>query len=151
MLAGNESQPGQRTAIEAAVQRAGLGERVRVTGPCADMPAAYLAADLVIAPSIVPESFGRSVVEAAAMGRPAVAADLGAFRDTIVEGETGWLAAAGDADAWAVALETALATPPGKRARMGKAARDRAVRLYSLAAMCEATFALYREVLEGRE
>ena len=137
-------------AVEAAAAVAGISDAVRIVGPCDDMPAAWLAADLAVAPSTEPESFGRGVVEAGAMGRPVLASSLGAPAQTVLHGQTGWLAAAGDVDAWAAALETALAAGPEARAAIGQAARARVVALYSLSAMCEATFALYRRVLERR-
>jgi len=115
-----------------------------------DMPAAYLAADLVAAPSTQPESFGRTVVEAGAMRRPVLAANHGGFAETVEDGRTGWLAAPGDLDAWTTALEAALAADAETRAALGEAARMRVRRLYSLPAMCEATFGVYRRVLGGR-
>jgi glycosyltransferase involved in cell wall biosynthesis len=122
----------------------------RLVGDCPDMPAALLAADLLAAPSTQAESFGRSVVEAGAMRRPVLASALGAHAETIAAGETGWLAPPGDIAAWTGALDAALSTPAAKRAAMGRAARVRAIRLYSLPATCDATFAVYRRVLEAR-
>jgi glycosyltransferase involved in cell wall biosynthesis len=122
----------------------------RLVGECRDMPAAFLAADLVVAPSTQAESFGRSVVEAGAMGRPVLASALGAHNETIVPGETGWLAPPGDVAAWARALEAALASSISQRAALGRAARARVTRLYSLTAMYAGTFGVYRRVLEGR-
>ena len=43
---------------------------VRRVGHCTDMPAAFLAASVVTVPSTEPEAFGRSAVEAQAMGTP---------------------------------------------------------------------------------
>jgi glycosyltransferase involved in cell wall biosynthesis len=114
------------------------------------MPAAFLAADLVAAPSTKAESFGRSVVEAGAMSRPVLASAVGAHTETIVPGETGWLAPPGDVAAWTAALDLALSTPSERRLSMGRAARERAVRLYSLTTMYDRTFAIYRRVLEAR-
>jgi glycosyltransferase involved in cell wall biosynthesis len=122
----------------------------RLTGDCTDMPAAFLAADLVAAPSTKAESFGRSVVEAGAMSRPVLASAVGAHTETIVPGETGWLAPPGDVAAWTAALDFALSTPSERRLSMGRAARERAVRLYSLTTMYARTFAIYRRVLEAR-
>ena len=122
----------------------------RLVGECADMPAALLAADLVVAPSTRAESFGRSVVEAGAMERPVLASALGAHLETVLDGETGWLAPAGDVAAWSAALDIALSSTLERRAMMGAAARARAVRLYSLPAMYAGTFAVYRRVLEAR-
>jgi glycosyltransferase involved in cell wall biosynthesis len=68
----------------------------------------------------------------------------------VVDGETGWLAAPGDPLAWAQALQTAIEAGAGRRATMGEAGRLRARRLYSVEAMCEATLAVYVQVLERR-
>jgi len=150
ILAGAAEGSAYAASIEAAAAVAGISDNVRLVGPCDDMPAAFLAADLVIASSTKAESFGRSVVEAAAMGRPALASRLGAHTETVAHGQTGWLVTSGDADAWTRAIGTALAIDADARAAMGAAARARATRLYSLTAMCEATFAAYRRVLEAR-
>ena len=57
---------------------------VRRVGHCADMPAAFLAASVVTVPSTEPEAFGRSAVEAQAMGTPVVVSDLGAVPETVL-------------------------------------------------------------------
>ncbi len=151
ILAGREGRLGETALIAAAAERLGVASKVRLVGPCPDMPAAYLAADLVIAPSLVPESFGRTVIEAAAMARPVLASAAGAFCQSVIEARTGWLAPVGEAEAWAAALTTALEAPAATLRRMGEEARARAVELYSLQTMGAATFALYRSVLEGWE
>lgn len=151
ILAGGGGTPAYRDDIEATAAVAGLSGQVRLVGPCPDMPAAYLAADLVAAPSIQPESFGRAVVEAGAMLRPVLAAGHGGPAETIVDGDTGWLVTPGDPDAWTQALAQALAAWPQDRLAMGERARSRVKRLYSLPAMCDATFATYRQMLENAE
>jgi glycosyltransferase involved in cell wall biosynthesis len=151
ILAGDsQGRSGYVAELEGAIAEAGLGDTVRIVGHCADMPAAYALSDLAIAPSLDPEAFGRTAVEPQAMGVPVIAADHGATRETVVPGETGWLAKPGDAAAWADALQAALALGPEQRARMGAAAADRARRLYSVEAMCAATLAVYAQVLERR-
>jgi glycosyltransferase involved in cell wall biosynthesis len=150
VLAGEAARDGYRAEIERAAAAAGVSDRVRLAGTLEDMPAAYLAADLVVAPSTQPESFGRAPVEAMAMGRPVLAAGHGAFAETVVHGQTGWLAPPGDGEAWTRALAAALGAAAADRAAMGQAGRRRVKQLYSLAAMCEATFAVYRGVLENR-
>ncbi|MGI8840205.1 MAG: glycosyltransferase, partial [Caulobacteraceae bacterium] len=150
ILAGAGEGSAYAAAVEAAAAVAGLADGVRLVGACDDMPAAFLAADLAIAPSTKAESFGRAAMEAGAMGRPVLAARLGALAETVAHGQTGWLVAPGDPDAWTAALGAAMAESAETRAAMGAAARARAERLYSLTAMCEATFAVYRRVLDGR-
>ncbi len=148
ILAGRAEKPDEAAALRAAAARVGVGNRVRLVGPVDDMPAAYALADLVIAPSTLPESFGRGVAEAAAMQRPVLATPLGGPAETILPGETGWLAPPGDTQAWASAIAAALATPREARERMGRAGRARVIAHFSLAAMTAATFQLYRRLLE---
>jgi len=148
LLAGDDQgRKGYRAELEAAIAQAGLEDAVKLVGHCEDMPAAYMLADLAIAPSLEPEAFGRTAVEPQVMGRPVIAADHGATRETVVPGETGWLVAPGDAEAWAAALLEAADIGASVRQSMGQAARLRARRLYSVDAMCEATLKVYARVL----
>ena len=66
-----------------------------------DMPAAYMLADVVVAPGGPREGFSRAMIEAQAMGRPVVAEDGGGAAEAVRDGVTGWLAPAGDAAAMA--------------------------------------------------
>jgi len=148
LLAGDDQgRKGYRAELETAIAEAGLQDAVKLVGHCDDMPAAYLLSDLAIAPSLEPEAFGRTAVEPQVMGRPVIAADHGATRETVVPGETGWLVAPGDAEAWAAALLNAADIGASARQTMGQAARLRARRLYSVDAMCEATLKVYARVL----
>jgi glycosyltransferase involved in cell wall biosynthesis len=148
LLAGDDQgRKGYRAELEAAIAQAGLEDAVKLVGHCDDMPAAYMLADLAIAPSLEPEAFGRTAVEPQVMSRPVIAADHGATRETVVPGETGWLVAPGDAEAWAAALLEAADIGASVRQSMGQAARLRARRLYSVDAMCEATLKVYARVL----
>jgi glycosyltransferase involved in cell wall biosynthesis len=137
-------------AGELAVEASRAGVRLSLVGASDDMPAAYLAADLIAAPSTEPESFGRTVAEAGAMGAVVIAADLGGPGETIIDGVTGLLVPPGDVAAWSQAVDRALAMTASERVAMGKAARARIAACYSTARMCEATFALYRRLSESR-
>lgn len=139
-----------RQELLAQIAAAGLEDAVRLIGHCDDMPAAYLIADIVCAPSLEPEAFGRTAVEPQAMGRPVLAADHGAARETVAPGETGWLVPPGDAQAWAEALAAAIDVGAERRAEIGAAGMARARRLYSVEAMCEATLAVYARLAGSR-
>ena len=151
LLVGDEQgRDGFRAELDAAIAAAGLEDSVRLVGHCDDMPAAYRLADFAVAPSLKPEPFGRTAVEPQAMGRPVLAAGHGAARETVADGQTGWLVASADADAWAEAISRAIALPPSDRAAMGQAALQRARQLYSVDAMTSATLNVYRRLLEPR-
>jgi glycosyltransferase involved in cell wall biosynthesis len=119
---------------------------VRLVGHADDMPAALLLADIVVHASTDPEAFGRTVIEAQAMARPVAAADLGAPRETVEQGVTGWRVTPGNPAALAATLRAALAMPPEARAAIGARARAHVLAHYTTRAMQEATLEVYREL-----
>ncbi len=140
--------------VKLAIQGAELGNRVKIVGHEADMPAAYAASSLVVSASTDPEAFGRVMVEASAMGVPVIATDHGGARETIIasppEQITGWLTPPGDAAALADAIGKALALTPQERSEMGERARAYVRRRYSREAMCRATLQVYLRVVDGQ-
>jgi glycosyltransferase involved in cell wall biosynthesis len=141
ILAG-EGKPGYAEQL-----RRNAPANVRLVGHVSDMAAAYSLADFVLAPSLDPEAFGRTVVEPQAMRRPVLAAAHGAPADSVVDGVTGWLVAPGDVEAWARAMQRACETPTMVRVRMGAAGRARAEANYSVARMARATLDVYARCL----
>lgn len=144
VLAGDhQGRQDYRDEIEAAIAAGGLQDHVRLVGEVEDMPAAYLAADWVVTPSIRAESFGRTAVEAQLMGRPVLASDHGAARETVSCGRTGYLVAPGDPGAWARRLGEVARLSDDGLFDLGQTARRRARRRFSLDAMSRATFRTY--------
>ncbi|WP_245863746.1 glycosyltransferase family 4 protein [Caulobacter mirabilis] len=139
-----------REEILAAIAAGGLDDAVKVVGHCDDMPAAFLACDIALLPTLKPESFGRAAVEPQVMERPVIVSGHGGAVETVVEGETGWKIPPGDAEAWAKTMTEAIDLGGVRRRAMGQFAASRARRLYSVDAMCEATLQVYARVLGGR-
>jgi glycosyltransferase involved in cell wall biosynthesis len=110
------------------------------------MPAALMLSDVVVHASTKPEAFGRVVIEAQAMARPVIAADLGGPVETVRHGETGWRVKPGDPDALAAAIATALDLDPAARAALGARARTS---VPTVQAMQDATLDVYEAVLRG--
>ncbi|TCS60660.1 glycosyltransferase family 4 protein [Varunaivibrio sulfuroxidans] len=148
VLVGSDAGRGQyRKELETLIRRNDLGGVVRIVDHCADMPAAYMLADVVVSASTDPEAFGRVVAEAQALGRPVVAPDHGGAREIILSGDTGWLVAPGDADALAEGLKKALALGDPDRAEMAARAIARVHAHFSKAAMCAKTLDVYDELM----
>jgi glycosyltransferase involved in cell wall biosynthesis len=132
------------TDLERQAVRLGIGDRLRLVGPCDDMPAAMALSDVVVHASTQPEAFGRVVIEAQAMGRPVIASDLGGPVETVRNGETGWRVKPGDPDALAAAIAVALDLDPDARSALGERAR---ASVPTVRAMQDATLDVYETVL----
>lgn len=104
----------EQDRIAAAATGAGISRNVELLGYVNDQQKRDLlaACDAVIMPNIPTpgdvEGFGLVALEAGAAGKPVFVADLEGLRDAVREGENGWRLAAGDADAWTIALLKAL-------------------------------------------
>ena len=99
--------------LDAEIAAHRLGNRVRLVGHVEDMPAAVAASDIVLVASIEPEAFGRTSVEAQAMGVPVIATSIGAPQSTV-------LAPPAHADT----ASTGRLVPPGDGAALAKAVSD---------------------------
>jgi D-inositol-3-phosphate glycosyltransferase len=93
VLAGS-SINGSATILERYCEDLGVAERVRILSPLGglDRRALLAAADVFVSPGdSVQEAFGQTPVEAMACGVPQVVSDWDGYRDTVVDGETGFL------------------------------------------------------------
>jgi len=106
---------------------------------------AFRRSMMALVPSVWAEPFGLVVLEAMATGRPVIASRIGGLADLVVDGETGFLVAPGDAGALGEAIERLLADP-ALRARMGQAGQQRVVE-FQPAAVVPRIEGIYRELL----
>ncbi len=142
--------------LSAQIKGYGLADKIRLGGHIDDIPAALMLAWVSVIASTEPEAFGRSVTEAAAMGCPAIATDIGAPPETVkapphvgLSEATGWLVAPGDAAALGRQLKQALALSSTEREAMGARARTHAMKHFSLTSMKRATLSVYDELLSA--
>ena len=107
----------------------------------------YSACDVFVCPSLQ-DNLPNTVLEAMACGTPVVGSRTGGIPDMVSEGETGWLAAPGDAEELAEVLLSALAD----RHRLedaGRRARERVLAEFTLKLQAERHAALYRRLCHG--
>ncbi|WP_431960363.1 GT4 family glycosyltransferase PelF [Actinacidiphila sp. bgisy160] len=102
------------------------------------LPDAYAAGDVVVLSSVV-EGFPVTLVEAMFCGRATVSTDVGAVREVI--GGTGLVVPPRNPKALAEAC-VALLCDPERRQRLGAAARERALELFTV----ERNLAAFREI-----
>jgi glycosyltransferase involved in cell wall biosynthesis len=99
----------------------GLQDRAFFLGRCQRIPQLLLVSDVCVLSSRF-EGFSNAILEYMAAGRPVVATDVGGAREAVIEGETGYLVAAGDHVAMAARIVRLLrnrqeATSFGERGR----------------------------------
>ncbi|MCC3245519.1 glycosyltransferase family 4 protein [Methylocystis sp. WRRC1] len=155
LFVGDAHSESFRRSVEAQIARAGVGEIVRSVGYCDDMPAAYLAAAVIAAPSTEPEAFGRIAIEAQAMGAPVIVSDIGASPEIVLappqtstQLATGWRVPPGDASALAHAIFEALAMKASARDELTLRARKNVQTRFSVEEMQRATLEVYKRLLQ---
>lgn len=146
-VGSDAGQQNYRRELEKEIERLGLEGQTRIVTDCPDLPAAYMLATVVACPSLVPEGFGRTAIEAQAMGRPVIAARNGGLSETLVDGETGWLVPPDDAGALAEALDKALGLNGEERSALATRAMNHIAQNFTNARMCALTFAVYADAL----
>jgi glycosyltransferase involved in cell wall biosynthesis len=134
-----------RPQLEEAIGRYGLGRRVQLMDRQAVLADVLCASDVVLSPSLC-EGLPRVLVEAHAAGRPCVASNIRGNRE-VVSDETGILADSQSVTGYAMALMHLIESPL-ERARLGRAARLRAERLFDSRRNNAAIVRLYYELLQ---
>ncbi|MEZ5999022.1 MAG: glycosyltransferase family 4 protein [Hyphomonas sp.] len=147
LMGDAQGRDAYQARIEDAVVAGHLDGQVVIAPHEADMPAACLAADMVLAPSTRPEAFGRVATEASAMGRPVIVTDHGGARETVIEGVTGTRVEPGDPQALAGAIRALLMIGATARAGMGKAGQAHVREHFSKRGLQAATLGVYKRLI----
>lgn len=129
VVAGEGTLRGQ---YEALARELGLAGRVAFLGWLDEeaLGQALRRCALVVMPSIVPESFGKSGIDALAQGRPVVAFDVGGIPDWLDDGATGLLARPTDNADLASKIHSLLESPSRQEA-MGRAGQRAVAKRYA--------------------
>lgn len=154
IFVGDPHSDSTRRALETQIEHAGLRDVVRNAGYCEDMPAAYMAAAVIVAPATEPEAFGRISVEAQAMGAPVIISDIGAAPEIVLAPpqtprhlSTGWRTPPGDPVALVDAIAEALSLKASAHDDLALRARRNAQERFSVEEMQRATLRVYEHLL----
>ena len=138
----------ERARLERQADELGVGERVLFLGHRPDVPALLAASDGFVLPSLF-EGTSLALLEAMAAGKPVVASAIPGTDELVVDGETGLLVPARDADALAQALRRIVAEPE-LSARLGAAARHKAETAHSAVSSTRRVVDVYDTLLAKR-
>lgn len=157
VFAGDDRRhPRHVRAIMQHIADAGVQPLFRMAGHCADMPAAFAAADIVVVPYLKPPVSERVVAEAQAMARPVIASSAGALPECLLappriadELRTGWVVPTGKAEELAHALGDFLALDAKAAGALGDRARQFAAYMFSPESVVTATLEVYNSLLQA--
>ncbi len=146
VIAGSlEHDPAYVEQIRARIRRGGLERRVHLLGLRQDIPRLLAGADLFLHTAAV-DAHPRAVVEAMAAALPVVSFAVDGVAETVVDGETGYLAPEHDCEAMAGAVLSLLEDPLAAAA-FGMRGRERAERDFSAAGTARKVEAIISELI----
>jgi len=137
-----------RGAVEARARAAGIAEQVVITGLQQDVRPLLAACDVAALCSTAVETFSLAALEAMALARPVVHAEIGGAAEMIRPWREGLLFPVGDTRSLADCL--AALTEASLRARMGAQARETVEALFSERAMLDRYEAVLIELASTR-
>ncbi len=108
----------------------------------------FRALDVVVHASTRPEPFGRTIVEGMACARPVLVSRAGGAAELFTEGQDALGVEPGNPEALARAI-LSLEDAPERRARLGRAARETAVRRFSRERLGHEALPLYESLVRG--
>jgi glycosyltransferase involved in cell wall biosynthesis len=149
LLLAGPTDPDNPTSLTAEELRSLAAEPgIEWLGAVDDVRTVWRRAAISVLPSTYGEGVPKALLEAAACGRPLIAADVPGCREAVRAGENGLLVAPHDVDSLAEAI-AALAADPQRRARMGRAGRQLVERHFADEIVARETLALYRAGLQA--
>jgi glycosyltransferase involved in cell wall biosynthesis len=146
LIAGQGKLEGE---VRALAGELGLAERVRFLGVRRDIPSLMNAADAYVMSSRW-EGMPLVLQEAAAVGLPVVATNVGGNAEVVCHGESGYLVPANDPPALAAAMLEVMALSPSRRREMGQRGRAHVESRFGMEQVLDRWEALYRGLMEKK-
>ena len=137
-----------RKQLEELVNVLELKEKVIFTGKRSDISQLIAATDIIIQPSIYPESFGRVIIEGMAMGKPVIATNQGGVLEIIEDGISGTLIPPKNSPLMAKAIID-LINNREKARRIGLTARRKVEEKFSIEENVKKTEGVYLQILNA--
>lgn len=148
LLAGVSDPENPSTISEAELETWNRESGIRWLGHVGEIAGVWARSHVAVLPSRR-EGLPKSLLEAAACGRPLVATDAPGCREICLDGVTGLQVPVDDAEALATAMARLAADADGRR-RMGEAARRLAEQRFSAPDIGRQTLSVYGDLLAGK-
>jgi lipopolysaccharide heptosyltransferase II len=142
-----EISPGKekyKEELMVLTRRLSIDKFVEFIGQENNLPKLLARLNILVLPTVVPEAFGRVLIEAGACGVPVIATRVGGVVDIIQDGVNGILVTPGDAADLASAI-IKLCNEPQLSQRLTLAARKNVEENFTLQQMVKKTIQVYEE------
>ena len=123
-------------------------EKLHIVGSSNKINKFYIYADIIVSASTDPEAFGRTSVEAQAMGKFVIASNHGGSKETIIDGKTGYLFDPLNEVDLSNKIMQAIEEEKHKSDEVKKQCIRNAKENFSKTKMCLETYNFYKKVLE---
>jgi len=133
--------------LEKLIFKLELGSQVLLLDQTRDLPAFMMLADLVISCSTKPEAFGRTILEAQAMGRPVLAFNHGGSIELIKNNKNGILSEPNNIAEFAKNIKKSLSLTENERKELSKESIKNVKKKYLTSMMCRKTLKIYKSAL----
>jgi len=149
MVGSDHGHKKYRKRIEQKIIKENLAGKIRLVGPCRDMPSVYSLSHFVVAPSLRPEAFGRVAIESQASSKIIIATKIGGALETIIDGKTGFLVDPFDHNELAEIIDKVLTMQKDKTDEMGIMGRKNVEDNFSNNLMCQKTIDIYKKIINS--
>ena len=147
ILGDSQNRIRYKKKLKQLVAKLGLNNNVLFLEQTRDLPAFMMLADLVISCSTKPEAFGRTILEAQAMGRPVLAFNHGGSVELIKENKNGILSKPLDIKEFSDNIRKCLTMTLNERQKLSTESIRNVRKKYLTTMMCEKTLNLYKDLL----
>jgi len=147
ILGDSQNRIRYKNNLKKLVAKLGLNNNVLFLEQTRDLPAFMMLADLVISCSTKPEAFGRTILEAQAMGRPVLAFNHGGSVELIKENKNGILSKPLDIKEFSDNIRKCLIMTLNERQKLSTESIRNVRKKYLTTMMCEKTLNLYKDLL----
>jgi len=134
--------------LKNSAKELGIEKHVKFLGRRSDIPALLKKSDCLVLSTKIPEGFGRTVIEAGAIGTAICASDVGGIKEIIDNGVSGLLFPAGDEIGMSEAVIRML-NDVELRKRCARNLRKKVEQFFTLDKMAKATLSVYKEALRN--
>lgn len=142
----SENERDYYDSLKTIIDELEITENIIFTGYQSNVASFMNAMEIVIHASILPEPFGRVLIEAMALSKPLIGSSEGAVPEIVVKGETGEMFKSGDDNELACSV-ISLLNDPEKRKKMGENGRIRLNNEFHIKRNVELTQEMYQRLL----